>query len=147
MIVSPVINRPFRVVLLVLLIVGMAGNYAFRMGEAIYFWKTLAEYGASPLYISLSGGFWFIFGLFIGWVLWFGKKWSRMVAIMGTTGYLSWYWLDRLVFQGQHSNWLFILLADIFFVMIIISILFSQKTRHFFQRDNYGRKSEITTLA
>jgi hypothetical protein len=142
---TPVINRPFRVILLVLLIVCAAGSNGFRLGEAIFFWKTLVEYGAHPLYISLSGGFWLNFGLFTGWGLLFGKKWSRMVAMLGTAGYLSWYWLDRLVLQGQHSNWLFTLFADIFFVIVIIFILFSQKTRLFIQRDNYGRKSETTT--
>jgi hypothetical protein len=144
---SPVINRPIRLVLLVVFVLCIAGSNGVRLYEAIFFWKTLAEYGAYPFYISLSGGFWLLYGLFTGWSLWLGKKWGRMVAFIGTAGYFSWYWLDRLVLQGRHSNWLFTLVADIFFAIGIISILKSHKTRLFFQKENYGRKSETTTLA
>jgi hypothetical protein len=144
---SLVMSRPVRIIFLVLMVLAAAGCNGLRLGEAIFFWKTLAEYGTSPLYISLTGGFWLFYGLFAGWCLWQGKPWGRLVAIIGTAGYLSWYWIDRLLLQGQHSNWLFALFVHAIFLFAIISILFSQKTRLFFQREYHGRKSEPTTPA
>jgi len=106
-----------------------------RLGSAIFFWKTLAEYGAHPLYIAISGGAWLIVGLLLVWGLWWGKTWGWIAAIGSTAGYIAWYWLDRLVLQKPHANWPFALTATVITLLIIFPILFLYRTRLFFQRD------------
>jgi hypothetical protein len=142
---APKTVRPIRLIFLIFLVLAVAGSNGLRLGETIFFWKTLEEYHANPLYIALSGGVWFIVGLFLALGLWLGKKWGWLVAISGTTGYISWYWVDRLIYQEHHSNWLFSLIVSFICLVMIISILFSQKTRLFFMRDIYGRKPETPT--
>jgi hypothetical protein len=59
--------RPIRVTLLALLMLVIALWNGLRLGQAIFFWKTLQEYGASPWYIVISGGFWLLGGLALAW--------------------------------------------------------------------------------
>jgi len=141
------IKRPGRVVLLALAVSVFASWNGLRLGEAIFFWKTLAEYGAHPLYIAMSGGVWFIAGLLLAWGLWRGKAWAWLAAIGGAAGYGRWYWFDRLVLQKPHANWPFVLGASVIFLLFILIILFSRNTRRFFQRDAHERKSENPTFA
>jgi phosphoglycerol transferase MdoB-like AlkP superfamily enzyme len=111
-----------------------------RLGEAIFYWRTLAEYGAHPLYIAITGGLWPVAGLFLVWGLWQGKAWGWVAALVGTVGYTGWYWFDRLVLQQPHANWPFVLIVNIIFLLILLPILFSSKTRRFFKRDANDRK-------
>jgi hypothetical protein len=135
-------KRPFGVTFLAIIVVFAAVGNGLRLGEAIFFWKTLEEYGAHPLYIAISGGMWLIAGLFLVWGLWQGKAWGWVAALSGTVGYTAWYWLDRLFLQKPHANWPFALITNVIFLLLILIILFSRKTRRFFQRDVYERKPE-----
>jgi hypothetical protein len=143
--VSPDVKRPFRVNILALLVFGVSAWNGLRMGEAIFFWKTIEQYGASPLYISMSGGAWLIIGLSIFWGLWMGKIWGWMATILGTACYTSWYWFNRMVLQESHANWPFVLITHIILLLVISCILFSHRTRRFFTRDVYERKPETPT--
>jgi hypothetical protein len=139
-------KRPFHVIFLAIIVVIYAVDNGLRLGETIFFWNTLEEYGAHPLYIVISGGVWLIAGLFLVWGLWQGKTWGWAAALVGTFGYTAWYWFDRLVLQKPHANWPFVLIANIVFLLLIFMILFSQKTRLFFQRDAYERKPETPKI-
>ena len=145
MMVSPESKRPVRINILALLVLAVATINGLRLGEAIFLWKTLEEYGAHPLYISMSGGVWLIIGLFLVWSLWQGKAWARLAIICGTVGHTSWYWFDRFVLQEPHSNWPFVLITNIILLILISCILFSQRTRSFFKRDVYERQPETPT--
>ena len=94
---SPGTRRPLRINFLVLLILAVAVWNGLRLGETIFFWKTLAKYGAHPLYIAISGAVWIIAGLLLAWGLWLGKAWGWAATLVGTVGYTAWYWFDRLV--------------------------------------------------
>ena len=61
---SPEVKRLIRVIILALLVLAVAIWNGLRLGETIFFWKTLEQYGAHPLYIAISGGVWLITGLF-----------------------------------------------------------------------------------
>lgn len=139
--------RPARLFILALFVLWFAAMNGLRLGEAIFFWRTLQEYRASPLYISMSGAFWLIVGFMLVWGLWQGKIWGRMAVIIGTTGYTAWYWFDRLVMQESHANWPFALIANIILLLMIFIILFSQKTRLFYHRDLYERQPETPTTS
>jgi hypothetical protein len=140
-------KRPLRVTLLAVYVFLVACWNGLRLGSAIFYWKTLAEYGSHPLYIAISGGVWFIAGLLLAWGLWRGKAWAWIAATGSAAGYGCWYWLDRLVLQKPHANWPFALIFTIVSLLFILLILFSRNTRRFFQRDTHERKYENPTTA
>jgi hypothetical protein len=140
-------KRPLRVTLLAVYVFLAACWNGLRLGSAIFYWKTLAEYGAHPLYIAISGGVWSIAGLLLAWGLWWGKAWAWIAALGCAAGYGCWYWLDRLILQKPHANWPFTLGASVIFLLFILFILFSRRPRQFLQSDAHERKSKNSTSA
>ena len=140
-------KRPLRILVLAIFVVLFSIWNGLRLGETIFFWQTLGTYGAHPLYIAISGGVWMITGLLLVRGLWLGKAWGWAAALVGTVGYTTWYWFDRLVLQKPHANWPFIMIIDFVFLLIIQLILLSSKTRRFFQRDTYERKPQTPTIS
>jgi hypothetical protein len=138
-------KRPFRVICLALIAVFGAAWNVMRLGETIFFWGTLDKYGGHPLYIAISAVIWIIAGLLIAWGLWLGKAWGWAAALGGIVGYTAWYWFDRLVVQEPLANWLFVLIVNIIFLLILLPILLSSKTRRFFKRDANGQKPKSPT--
>ena len=139
--------HPFGITFLAVFVICAAAWNGLRLGEAIFFWKTFAGYGAYPLYILLSGGFWLIAGLLLLWGLWQGKTWGWLAAIGCAAGYTIWYWVDRLVLQQPHANWPFALVANIVLLLLFLIPLCLSNTRLFFQRDIYERKPQDPTSA
>lgn len=125
--------RPVGLLILTIFIFCLAAWNGFRLGETIFFWKTLAQYGAHPLYIAITGATWLIVGLFLVWSLWLGKSWGWVATLASLIGYTAWYWVDLLVLQGSHANWPFILIVNIVFLLLILLLLFWNKTKRFFQ--------------
>jgi hypothetical protein len=130
--------RPISISILVLIILWLAIWNGLRLGEAIFYWNIYKAYNTYPLYISISGGIWFIIGLFLAWSLWQGRRWGRVAVICASAGYVAWYWFDRLVLQEPHANWPFVLVANIIILFLISSILFSRRTRRYYTKDGYG---------
>ena len=139
------LKRPVGLTILVILIFWLTVWNGLRMSEAIFSWNSLEEFGVHPLYISMSGGIWFIIGIVLVWSLWRGKNWGRRATFAAVASYTTWYWLDRLILQNPHSNWLFALIGNIIILVFIILLMFSRKTRLHFQKDSHERKSQTTT--
>ena len=139
-------KRPFCIIFLALVVLAVAIWNGLRLGETIFFWKTLEKYGVHPLYIAISGTLWLLFGLVVFMGVWLGKTWGWAAALVGTVGYFTWYWFDRLFMQKPHANWLFVLIASLVLLLIIIMILISHETRRFFKRDVYERKLQTPTI-
>jgi hypothetical protein len=139
-------KRTVGVTCLAIIIVFAIVWNGLRLGETIFFWKTLEKYGAHPLYIAISSGLWLLLGLVLFVGLWLGKAWGWAAALVGTIGYSAWYWFDRLVMQKPHANWPFVLIANLAFLLIILMILMSTKTRRFFKRDVYEQKPQTPTI-
>jgi hypothetical protein len=135
-------KRPMSLTILIIFILCFAAWNGLRIKEVIFFWKSLEEYGAHSLYISMSGGIWFLIGLILVWSLWKGKNWGWIATFGTAVSYTAWYWLDRLVLQKPHANWLFALILNICILLLIILFMFSQKMRHYFKKDSYERKSK-----
>ncbi|MCX6038271.1 MAG: hypothetical protein NTW99_10350 [Chloroflexi bacterium] len=127
-------KRPFSVTFLALIVVFTAVGNGLRLGEAVFFWKILEEFGANPLYISISGGTWLVAGIVIGYGLWRGRAWSWAAAFGGAAIYGFWYWFDRLVLQEPHANWPFALAFTVLLAGFFAFILFSPKTRAYFNK-------------
>jgi hypothetical protein len=89
--------RPIRVTLLALLMLVIALWNGLRLGQAIFFWKTLQEYGANPWYIVISGGFWLLGGLALAWGARRGKPWAWAGTIGSMIGYGSYMPIGRLL--------------------------------------------------
>jgi len=129
--------RPVGITILAIFFLLFAAWNGLRLGETIFFWKTLEGYGGSPLYIALTGAFWLIVALILFWACLNGKAWGRLTAFGGTFGYTIWYWFDRLVLQKPHANWPFVLAVDIVFLLAVFLVLIAPNTRIFFQRDTH----------
>jgi hypothetical protein len=132
-------KRPIRITLLAIIVFFVSVGNGLRLGETIFFWYTLAEYGAHPFYMAISGAVWLTAGLSLVWGLWQGKAWGWVVTLGGLIGYTIWFWFDRLVIQKPHANLPFVLTGYIVLLTLILIILFSRKTRRFFQKDTHER--------
>ena len=141
------VKRPFRILVLAIFVVLVSLWNGLRLGETIFFWQTLGSYGAHPIYIALSAAVWLVTGLLLGWALLAGKAWGWTATLIGIVGYNVWYWFDRLVLQKPHANWPFVLAANIIFLVIILTILLSPRTRRYFKRAADERRSQTPTIA
>jgi len=140
------VKRPFRILVLAIFVVLVSLWNGLRLGETIFFWRTLGSYGAHPIYIALSAGVWLVTGLLLGWALLAGKAWGWTATLIGIVGYNVWYWFDRLVLQKPHTNWPFVLAGNIIFLVIILTILLSPRTRRYFKRAADERRSQTPTI-
>ena len=104
-----------------------------RMGNAIFFWDSLKNYGSFPAYISISGGIWCTAGLLILGGLWKGIPVVWNISYFASAGYFLWYWIDRLFIENPNQNWLFVVFLSSIIFIIYIFILSSRKTRTYFQ--------------
>jgi hypothetical protein len=140
-------RRPLRVTLFVMLILWLTLWNGLRLGEAIFFGKTLQEYHAGPFYIGASGGVWLLLGLALAWGAWAGKPWAWIASIAGTAGYTLWSWFDRLALQKARVNNSFALAVTLLLLAIVSFILFTRRTRQFFRKENHGTEPEAPTTA
>jgi len=134
-------HRPNRVTLLAFLCLWLAIWNGIRLGQTLFFWKTLETYGASPWYIAVSGGTWLLLGLILTFGLWRGKAWAWVAALGSAAGYGSWYWFDRLVMQEPRSNWPFALGVTALLLIFAALSLFTRPTRIYFGNDRTTRNS------
>jgi hypothetical protein len=133
------LNRPSSVTFLAVAAFFFALWNGLRLGEAVYLWKTLLEYGAHPMVLALSGAFWFVAGIFLAVSLWLGKRWTLWAAGFTILGYAAWYWFERLFLETPHANLLFSIITTGFLLFIFLVILFSRRNRDYFQRDHHAR--------
>jgi hypothetical protein len=123
--------RPFRVSLLAFLILMVSFWNVLRLGQALIFWSILNKYGGRPLFDAISGGAWFLVGIFLFFGLWRGKYWSWHFTIGATFSFEVYYWLDRILLQEQHANWPFVLVTSFIVFSFFIFILFSYPTKQY----------------
>jgi hypothetical protein len=123
--------RPKRVTFLAILALIIAIFNSIRIGESIFFWRILIEYEGQFLYTLLSGAVWLLSGFFLVWGLWTGKSWAWGAALGLFTAYPAWYWLDRMLVQRPHTNWLFSLFLTVIFLCVVLLILYSRRTRRY----------------
>jgi len=123
-----------------LIIVFTGVGKGLRLGEAIFFWKMLKEYGNYPQYIAISGGFWLLAAVFLLRGIWLGKTWSWAGVIISTVVYGVWYWFDRLALQVPHANWPFALAVTVLLAVFFVFILLCPKTRAYFNIQEPNRE-------
>jgi len=129
-------KRPFSVTILLWLVLSLTAWSGLRLTTALQWWETLREYATppSPVYIAISGGFWFIASISLLWGMWRVKAWIRHALLGGGVGFAVWYWCDRLLFQMQRVNGVFALLATILILIILFVCVFVPGTYTFFSK-------------
>jgi len=130
---------PFRVTVLIWMVLTLTVWNALRLWTAITWRHPLAEFTArpGPLYVGLSGAFWVLAGLFILWSLWNGSAWRRRLLIAGAFLYTLWYWGDRLLFQAGRPDWLFSAVVNL---LLLLHVLYTLNSGYF-RREAYERQS------
>ncbi len=120
--------------LILFILVPMLWN-GFRFIEALVFWKTLRELGArpGPLYVAVSGVFWFICGVMLLVGIGQRKGWGWYAAFGAAAGYPVWVWADRLFLQQPHANWPFGIMVTLTCLSFVFIILFTPKTKEYFR--------------
>jgi hypothetical protein len=126
---------PNRVQFLIMFILVPALWNGLRCAEALVFWKTLQAYGAhpGPLYVAVSGAFWFVGGMALTIGVWQRKAWAWYATLGAAAGYPVWVWADRLFLQQPHANWPFGLAATLVCMLSVIIIMLTPKTKKYFR--------------
>jgi hypothetical protein len=139
----PQSHRPFRVTILVIMVLTIAVIHLIRLVQAIHQWGFLSTWpGVSPLYIALTGFIWAVVGLPLAWGLWCGKPRALRASQIIIPAFLLYAWIDRIfianpmVTMQRDSSWYFAAWATLVFLAFFLWIIFSTKTTAFFRRDS-----------
>ncbi|CAG1004994.1 hypothetical protein ANAEL_03287 [Anaerolineales bacterium] len=133
---------PFRVTLLTWLVLIMSAWNGLRLWTALAWQDVLAEFRASPspIVTAISGGVWMVVGIVLVWSIWQKKPWTVNLLVGVAAGYSAWYWIERLVWQNPHPNWLFAVIVNL---AGIVFILFNARL---LSREAHERKIENRTV-
>ncbi|MFZ6026415.1 MAG: hypothetical protein ACOYYS_01755 [Chloroflexota bacterium] len=97
----------------------IAGWNLRRLVETLSQWPFLVAYTElSPLYLALSGLFWSVAGLLVGWGLWRCKAWASLSARFFNLAYVLYLWIDRIFLQHSflQGGWLIPLVLSLFWL-------------------------------
>lgn len=133
-------KRSLPVTLLILSVLSLTVWNAIRFGTALAQWATLTEFARppGPLYFALTGLFWTVAGATVTFGLWLGRKWARPLSGLAGSGYVVYYWLDRLLVQNNvpaRSNWPFMAFISLIWLTLFMAMLFLPKNPDFFERE------------
>lgn len=126
-------KRPIGITFLLILAICISALNGLRLIEAVFFWKVLVEFNASPFYIAISGFCWLLIALILAFGIWLGKPWAWIGTIFGLLIYFIWYWFDRIFMQMPHSNWVYALIFSILLLAIAAIIILNSKIQRYFK--------------
>ena len=129
---------PFRVTLLLCLVLIFTAWNILRVWTALSWQATLNEFNIQPTVwvLVISGIFWALAGLILIWGIWQKKIWSVKMLLGAAAGYSVWYWSERLIWQNPHPNWLFTVIVNL---VLMTFIIFTTKS---LTREAHERKIE-----
>ena len=128
---------PFRVTLLLCLVLLFTVWNLLRIWTALSWQNTLHEFSAQPAVwvISLSGIFWALMGAVLIWSVWQRVPWAKKFLLGAVAGYMAWYWGERLIWEMPRPNWPFAVILNL---VLIIFIIYTTKS---LTREAYERES------
>jgi hypothetical protein len=138
------LRLPIHITLFISLVFYFIGWQAIRLFTGIAWSNTLKTYESHfmPLYISATGAFWTLMGLFLLWCLWRGQRGTRLMFVVASSLYAIWVWADRLFFQTQmRANWPFDLILTIVLFIFTIIIVLHPRDKIYLERETYERES------
>jgi hypothetical protein len=128
---------PFRVTLLLCLVLLFTVWNLLRAWTALTWRNTLSEFSAQPAawIIILSGMFWALTGILLIGGTWQKKPWAKKFLLGATTGYTVWYWGGQLIWQMPRPNWQFAVILNL---LLVIFIMYTTKspTREAYERES-----------
>ncbi len=134
---------PFRVTLLLWLVLFITVWNGLRLWTALAWQKVLTEFSAQPVtwITALDGCIWMVTGFLIIWGIWQQKAWTVKILLGAAAGYTVWYWSERLSFQEPRPNWPFAIILNL---VLLIFIFFTTKslTREAHERKPKNPKDE-----
>ncbi len=136
------IKLPFRITLLLILVLITTVLSAVRFFTAIAWDRTLQNYMPSALdaYVAITGAIWTLAGGFVLWSILRGARYSRLALVVVAAAYAAWAWIDRLLIQpGAHPNWRFDLLVTVVLLVYTGAVTLDRRNRIFFTRESYDR--------
>lgn len=131
-------NFPFRVTLLLCLVLIFTAWNILRISTALSWQATLNEFNIQPTVwvIVVSGIFWALTGLILIWSIWQEKAWAKKMLLGAVAGYTIWYWSERFfLWQMPRPNVLFAVILNLVFVLIILFTIKSL-TREAYERES-----------
>ena len=136
-------KQPFRVTLLLWLVLTLTTWNFIRFWTALAWREVLNEFSSQPTsaVITASGAVWMVTGIFISWSIWQRKAWAAKLLLGASAGYTVWYWSERLIWQSPHPNWPFAVIVNL---VLLGFILFAIKSlsREAYEQKNENPKSE-----
>ncbi|MGQ9832324.1 MAG: hypothetical protein ACUVRJ_00765 [Candidatus Villigracilaceae bacterium] len=130
-------KRSLPVTLLVFSVLSLTVWNAIRFGTALTQWAILTEFARppGPLYLALTGLFWTLAGAAVIFGFWFSRKWARPLSGLVGSGYITYYWLDRLLIQNNRSNWPFMACLSLLWLTFFMAMLFLPKKPDFLEKE------------
>jgi hypothetical protein len=132
-------KRPFRVTLMLWLVLLFTAWNALRVWTAFSWRNVLTEYAGNPVYIGVSGFIRMGIGIWLLMILWQQKPYTRVLLIASAIGYSVWIWIDRWFIQTPRENWPFVLVENL---VILSYVLFAS---NFWKREAHEQKPEDKT--
>ncbi len=136
---------PFRITLLMALVLIVTVLSAVRLLTAIVWQKTLETYMpvALVLYTGLTGAFWALVG--VGLILAFRRRvrYLRLILLVSVSAYAAWAWIDRIFVQSSlRNNWPFDLLLTFVLLAFAAWVILDRRNQPYFRRETYERQPE-----
>jgi hypothetical protein len=135
---------PTRIIVFLVLLLLFTFWQIVRFATALAWSDTLGNYEPAlmPIYISASGAFWALTGLFLLWSMWRGERWTRVAFIIAFSVYAAWVWMDRFFVQAEvRANWLFDLVLTVVFLIYTFIVVLDPHNKIYFERETYERES------
>ena len=142
-------RRPFGVTLFLWMVLSLSVWGLLRLFGALSGWQVLSQFGArlSPLYLSITGAAWAVFGVMLFWGIFSRQSWAHPAIPAPIILWLVEYWLERIFFEATRANLLFTILFSIFLLAITLSITASRSTKTFLLRNEEHEQPEDSTPA
>jgi hypothetical protein len=130
-------RRPFRVTLLLWLVLIVSAWNGLRLSTALLWHDVLNEFSTQPVFIIIASSvIWMVTGIIFIWSIWQKKAWAAKLLLGASAGYTVWYWSERFIWQNPHPNWLFVVIVNL---GLLAFILFTSKL---LAREAHERKDE-----
>ena len=128
-------KQPFRVTILLSLLLLFTSWNALRAWTAFSWRDVLTEFSGDPLYIGVSGLIWLGIGVWLLLSLWRQESYARILLLASAASYTVWVWIERLFIQTPRENWPFALVINL---VLLPFVLFAS---NYWKREAHERKS------
>ncbi len=136
---------PFRITLLMALVLIVTVLSAVRLLTAFAWQKTLEMYAPAGLvlYTGIAGAFWTLVGLGLFWAFRRRVRYLRLILLVSVGAYAAWAWIDRIFVQSSlRNNWPFDLLLTLVLVAFAAWVILDRRNQPYFRRETYERQPE-----